>query len=462
MDEDKYDDLGVRNGNQFDDYGGHARQAVKLWVPTAVGQRPIDWAKRDLVYGRSRNDGRNWQQRSLLKNKPPFLFAGVQHNTRDRDVIANLRTIQYLLYLKLYRLIDEQVHFSLKEKVNRMLSCPPSLFQTRNSNSLPMRNCDLAHLCPFCMSRSAANVFEHLDKTVFETERPSPLILLKLTRDIPLGSRRELIKQEKTKVSTWARLIAKESFGGGGGLLTFQVAPTAERKAKCERGEVVGSGNQEGLRLHFSVLTDMSRGFISDNQRQIEELTILDSLDIAERFDEYQVRCVLSAASPPGSGACGIRQLVFGRPEYQFSQSAEQSTSGAFSNHQLHLASANQWGEIDSLTRNMKLYNYFGSWKYPKGSSRAQPKFVNANAKTGKEKQVQALARENIKRSQDARVLAHQNIALVRPIFESLAQELGRQPGRKPFIDACGNAGIKLPKRRLYRCLKILKESSNA
>ena len=135
MDEDKYDDLGVRNGNQFDDYGGHARQAVKLWVPTAVGQRPIDWAKRDLVYGRSRNDGRNWQQRSLLKNKPPFLFAGVQHNTRDRDVIANLRTIQYLLYLKLYRLIDEQVHFSLKEKFKSILLSANNRLQDAGINN---------------------------------------------------------------------------------------------------------------------------------------------------------------------------------------------------------------------------------------------------------------------------------------------------------------------------------------
>ena len=171
---------------------------------------------------------------------------------------------------------------------------------------------------------------------------------------------------------------------------------------------------------------------------------------------------MLSAASPPGSGACGIRQLVFGRPEYQFSQSAEQSTSGAFSNHQLHLASANQWVEIDSLTRNMKLYNCFGSWKYPKGSSQAKPKFVNANARTGKEKQIQPLTRENIRRRQEACDLTHQIIATVRPIFESLAHELGRLPGRLKFNQACRNVGIDLPERQLRRCLKNLKESSNA
>ena len=42
MYEDDYDDLGVRNGLQFDDSGGAARQALREWSPIAFGQRPID------------------------------------------------------------------------------------------------------------------------------------------------------------------------------------------------------------------------------------------------------------------------------------------------------------------------------------------------------------------------------------------------------------------------------------
>ena len=315
--DDIYDDLGVRNGNQFYEYGGYARQALGSWQPTAVGQRPIDFAKRDLLYGRSRSDGRNWHLRSLLKHKPQFLFTGIPQGLRHAEVIINTRAIQFVHYLKLHRL-QQEMQGPLKAKAKQMLSCPPSLYLCQDSNNSVIRNCDLAHLCPFCMSRSAAKVFQHLDKVVFKTERPTPLILLKLIRDIPLGSGREFIKQEKANAYQLCRNLASGEFNSSGGVLTFQLAPSVESKPLCEGREVVGCSNHEGLRLHLNLLTEVPLGFISDSQRHIEDLTIVDELDIAERFSKYQIQCALSVACPPDYGyACGIRQLVFGKPAYR-------------------------------------------------------------------------------------------------------------------------------------------------
>ena len=73
MYEDDYDDLGVRNGLQFDDFGGAARQALREWSPIAFGQRPIDWAKRDLHLGRPPGDSKLLSLPNRQRSKPLHL-----------------------------------------------------------------------------------------------------------------------------------------------------------------------------------------------------------------------------------------------------------------------------------------------------------------------------------------------------------------------------------------------------
>ena len=100
-----YDDLGDRDGTKFDDFGGAARSSIEKWKPTAYGQRPLDWAGRDVIYGAARRDRRNWQLGLLLKNKPPFLLIGTRHLPHKQSLAAaNCRGFMFLYYMRILRI----------------------------------------------------------------------------------------------------------------------------------------------------------------------------------------------------------------------------------------------------------------------------------------------------------------------------------------------------------------------
>lgn len=452
-----FDDLGIEGGDQFDEFGGFARQKVLSWQPKAVGKRPMDWAKRDLVYGRSRSDWRNWQLRSLLKNKPPYLFAGTsQLNDKDRKVVANSRAFQFVQYLKLFRLCNELEQDPVLLKIQSLLACPPALFEVRKQGRL-LRNCELGHLCPFCVSRKAAVVCEHI-RSFLPQAFPTVLSKVSISKKLPLNWERGLAKSEKSIAFGKLKKVATE-MGGDGGLLTFQVAPVRQEIPRVGNGEVLGVSEETALNFHASLVTEVSQDFVQRNCRHPENLSIHD-LSKPEELSGYNANLVVAVAnSPIPRSIDGLRYLLFGKTSHVCDNSGESPINGAFANHQLHLANLNQWRSAELWTRNMKLYQYFGTWKPSKPNE--PKKLVNVNARSGKSRQVMSLQRANYGRQQNANLKAIEDAERMRAVFEDLSRRLNRRPGWRPLQDACSQVGLEFSQRETRRALKKLKEETN-
>ena len=153
-----YDDYGEWNGLKIDDFSGAARSLIERFISKAYGRRPMDWAKRDLIYGSARRDRRNFQLQKLIKNKPAFLFPGTRHLPRNQaTAVANYRSFMFIYYLRVLRIHASLQSQKLWEKTGRLLSCPPNLFQVSGGENF--QNCDQARLCPFCLARAAESVY---------------------------------------------------------------------------------------------------------------------------------------------------------------------------------------------------------------------------------------------------------------------------------------------------------------
>ncbi len=67
------DALGVYGGKTCHAHAWESMEKAAVQAVDCIGNRPIDWMKRQLLAGAAGDDRRNWMYRALLKNDPSFL-----------------------------------------------------------------------------------------------------------------------------------------------------------------------------------------------------------------------------------------------------------------------------------------------------------------------------------------------------------------------------------------------------
>ena len=201
-----------------------------------------------------------------------------------------------------------------------------------------------------------------------------------------LGTRSSL-KDQKSEL--YRRLgVVRDVLDADGGLRTFQLEPIAINRAECCNNEVVGVIQHSGFDCIASMLVRPSNYFIGSLHGFTSDDVTLELPEIHELFPSCEVNINWSIAGVYGDHRVdGLRSSIFGRAGYHDGIRSEVGFAGAFAYRQLHLMDASQWMEYERLTRGLKMYGFFGDWKF---EIEAPPscRFVNVNERTGKAKQL--------------------------------------------------------------------------
>lgn len=229
------DDTGTRKGKWVSPYGRIAKYLVARQPVIALGKRPTDWLKRDLLSGTTGDDPRAWFYRKTLKNQPNFLLHKEDQvlNGSHESVVRASRAFDYSHRHHLLKLKAECPPGTQEEScIHSALNCPTSLYETRlrfrpkDARYRRFLVCQQVWLCPHCYCRAVVQNYQLAEK-MFAQSAPAFVVLV--TGEIALeptafAQGKELLKKLREKL-----LDIAKSMGGTGGIWTQQV--TIERQA---------------------------------------------------------------------------------------------------------------------------------------------------------------------------------------------------------------------------------------
>ena len=255
------DDLGYEGGSRFFQDGGKARELACFWQPQALGNRPIDWRFRDLIVGGACRDPRNWAIRTLIKNQHPRFFRDTANfPEKERKQIARCRAFTFFHYLSLLRFEDHD-----PKRVEQLIRCCPNLFLIESDNGEVLRNCDLSKLCPFCLTRTANDVYERI-AVKLSTSSPTALALASVTTDVKDSllcrsdaSSNKLSQLRSELVGPLQDLFKR--LGARGGLTTVQFGPLKQDTPVFDDGEL-RSDNDTGFSARAALLVELPENIL--------------------------------------------------------------------------------------------------------------------------------------------------------------------------------------------------------
>lgn len=354
------DALGELGGQNFSAFAKQAKLFATLQAVDAVGRRPEDWIKRDLLVSSSGDDRRNWMFKKLLKNESTFLnqhYDSTQDLLEDR-VVRSSRAFDYLHRRYVGEMLERMDHDSAEYKVlASALVCPTALYQTNDliPHRLPfVRNrnvCKNAWNCPHCYSRAVVQEFERYKSGILNSNAYG-LALISDSENVSTGDVNQCniyCQGLRQKVYGLAR-----SMGATGGMLSLQAAPNR----------------------HQQVLWDVNEAYCQDSdvlQIRVALLAVIpkkrDSLTKYLQFKESQ------ATNPELAGEhlqidtvfeiCKdvVRMMLVAKSEQSESwYKLENNDYGLFYWPPVWLCSVNQWVGRYRMTKGKKSFQPWGDW----------------------------------------------------------------------------------------------------
>lgn len=445
MNELQYDDFGELNGNRFFDDGGRARQLACSWIPHAVGNRPIDWATRDLVLGGAQRDRRNWALRLLIKNRHPQFFVDTYRmSERQRNCVCRARSFLFFHYLKLLtvkRLATPQFEAPL----DRLLSCCPNLYQVeRSPQHRALRACKQNKLCPFCLARTASRVAQQI---CHSTTGDSMFLLVSVQKQIPSLSegRQSIVATYRRQFSALLRKFADDN-GAEAGVFTFQVGPHSEEVPKFQHGDICGTQCRESFNLRAAVLFEVSQDSFCD-QEGLETGAVKSIPAFHSLIDHGFAPEVVTEMN---DGRDAIRSLVFGESPGNDNAPTRSGHAGVFAYQQWHLASTSQWEQYIESTQGLRLFNYWGNWV----STQPRPtgtRLTPASSRRGRYRQRQALVVANSQRKLVADDHATELVRRLEPFVSAYHAEFQKWPGWTTIRKIADEESISVSQRQARR-----------
>jgi len=462
------DDLGTPDGRWRFPQAQVARQIVLAQVPNAFGRRPQDFLARDFLVGGALRDDRCWLIKKLIGNKDPrFLFDTHEHPFVERSMIGMCRAFHFAHTVRMLHHRDVLTdHTDAIGAINKMLSCPTALMGIRH-NASRLVNCDQRRICPFCIARTAKDIYMRL-KAEFGRGQDRWLILLCITiADDQIDNSGFASDAARTQ---WVRAAMREHlqalackvFHASGGLNTFFVGPRMNYAEPWEGGEMLVD-RAPGFEYHGSVLVEVPEQRVIEYARN-KKLRAMRKRRL--RFRVKRMKCDISVtmALRSCSERDALRRLLVGEwiPNVESRRDACTIEYGAFRYSPWFLSSPEQWLDFLRATKGMPVYRMWGDWKCKFAETKAPSvRFVNANMRRGRDNQ-----RKNLRDGNAARRLAKQRkvdllIPVIRPVFLQLSAGLGKAPGRMRLRASLEAAGITPPDKLLRASLAQLKSSES-
>lgn len=351
------DAFGKSGGNRRSNHAYEAKYSASVQNVAALGRRPSDWMKRDLLAGAAGDDRRNFPQRQLMKNESTFLQQASDRLPTDLgpNAIRELRGFDYFnrrhqLDMKAAMPVDSAARRSaLSASV-----CPTSLYQTstliphdlkgvRNSNL-----CKNSWSCPHCYARRMTEKYQSAIAK-FEQHPAAFMMLLSQQSVITLDDVHEFQRQ-RTAMKTLLQSTA-ESLGVTGGLSTIQVGPTLEQRPYWDQNEA-SYENVQQLSLRVAVM-----GCVSEQRSSLLKLRRF----LAGEFMLPQGTAIdLMRAEIPGA----LRAMfVKGRKSSTAMAELSDNDYGLFHWPTMTLCSPQQWQSRFEMTRNLKCVYPWGDWR---------------------------------------------------------------------------------------------------
>ena len=356
------DDLGEPNGRWQTEHAKRAKYATALQMVSAIGRRPSDWIKRELLSGSSGDDSRNWFVRKVLKNNASFLiqdsdcilFPG------DESIIREARAFDYMTRHKLFALLDVLPRNSHEWKAATAAAfCRTSLYETKERiphNFGFIRNsqvCRNTSCCPHCYARLMADQYKNAREVVVN-HPPEYVALLSSAALVDLNN---TIKFTQLRRSLRKHLVdLAKSAGGTGGIWTQQIGPALiDENHWC--GDELSASRVEELELRVAVMavippTGPSLQRLKQFKPRRDLLETPLEIDI-QRFDpERSLRSF----------------MVKGRAASTAQVRLQENNCGLFYWPPISICSQGQWVARYSLMRNQPAARHWGSWAKQHGS----------------------------------------------------------------------------------------------
>lgn len=440
------DDLGQFGGQRFFDFGQQAWQHVQKWRPKALGQRPLDWMTRDLLIGGMQSDGRNWAFRVLRKSGHPLTCTD-GFCVREAYMLTSAKVFLFLHFLAVLRASN----FRGMDRYGRRLErCPPNLYLAHTSEGTDLRACDLAHICPFCLSRRAHIVYSRLrGQPDFPRrgELPQSIYVL-LTVQASTHLEQSIGDWVSARRSNTGRKLKRTAIelGGSGGVSTWQLMPHCNQRVKFCDGNFQPSSTQ-GYTLRCSQLFVVPIEQACDwalDDRMPEQILQLDSLCDADA-DAHGIIEVETDRD-------ALRSLIFGEAPGNPNSLWLPGQPSLLAYPQLHLAMPRQIAEILNATKNKQLFSFWGSWR--RGTA------IRSTQNDRTRNSIAALENANANRASQA----DHEAARIRQDMEPQIREYhtahGRLPGRMALQQLARDNDINLPDRLARRVAKLLNDNT--
>ena len=353
---DPYEDaFGKSGGNRDSPYSREAKFYAAVQEVKAMGRRPQDWMKRDLLAGAAGDDRRNFPQRQLLKNESTFLEqnADAELLSPSPKVIRELRAFDYLSRQHLLEMKAAMPDESSAQKSAMLASvCPTSLYQTKTriphsfDNNRKFNRCNNAWVCPHCYARRMGEQY-HSAIARLDHKPAAYVALLSRQAVVALDDPQEFHCQRKAMRD--ALQAAAESLGVTGGLLTIQVGPTLKQQLYWDRNEACYEDVQQ-LVVRVAVF-----GSVTANK---ESLSKLHYAGQSPSPPETAIDLLPSATR----GALRAIFVKARNSSYAAAQLTE-SDYGLFYWPTMTLCSPHQWQSRFEMTRNLKCVQPWGDWR---------------------------------------------------------------------------------------------------
>lgn len=356
------DDLGAPNGRWQTEHARRAKYATALQMVSAIGRRPSDWIKRELLSGSSGDDSRNWFVRTVLKNNASFLIQDRDRIlfTGDEAIIREARAFDYMIRHQLFALLDVLPSNSRERKAATAAAvCRTSLYETQERiphkcgfirNSQVCRN---TSCCPHCYARLMADQYKNALEVV-ANHPPEYMALFSSAALVDLNNTKKVTQLRRSLRKHLVDLA--KSAGGTGGIWTQQIGPALIDENHWYRDEFRES-RVEALELRVAVMavippTEPSLQRLNQFNPRRDLLETPLEIDV-QRFDAKR----------------SLRSfMVKGRAASTAQVRLQENNCGLFYWPPISICSQDQWVARYSLMRNQPVARHWGSWVKQHGS----------------------------------------------------------------------------------------------
>ena len=450
-----YDDFGTEDGHQFFKFSHEARQYARFWRPQAVGRRPMDWARRDLILGGARRGPENWPIRVLMKNRTPWLFSGTfRLEKSERDIIARCRVFMFFHCLAVRRCFRLE-HPLAQQRAQQLLSCCPRLFLLARQVHPHVQTCGFAKQCPYCLSRLASRLYARISKKLVRSA-DHVLVLAKVRIDVPSlagnGDGNSAFSTLRNSTLEHMRAFSRE-IGSPAGLFTFQCAPQCQAPLRFRHDDLDVYGNR-GFHVHAALLTQVPIDVFRDDRDSLAS----GSSGLPQCFLSLTELGEPQVVIEDDIGRDALRSLIFGEYPGNRNGADRDGYSGALAYHSWHLASPQQWQEHLLASNNQRAFTLLGDWAGGE-PTQARPRLPGISQRRARQRQIAPLMAANGQRRELAESSTEALLEQVSPLLDSFRESHGKLPGRTRLKRVCWEAGIQMSDRQARAILKRVSQS---